>query len=191
MKRENLIFGEGRWLTTNWKFKKPSPPQNIRPSNPYQQCPHNPIRCPYTNGTPMDVDTLWKAETIKDKKKYRDEGCCFECSKQGHIAWNCPIKKNNPRTPQKPSYIKMVQNQKYDEEEAEGYEEEEEPQEQDEMDNLVNRMIGFSDEKKVQCINMMQDRGVDFLAAWMTWPSFRQCSQTICFNPILEWYTPK
>ena len=57
MERENLIFREGRWLTPNWKFKKPSPPQNPRP-NPYQQCPHNPPRHPYTNGTPMDVDTL-------------------------------------------------------------------------------------------------------------------------------------
>ena len=45
----------------------------------------------------------------------------------------------------------MVQNQEYDEEEAKEYEEEEEePQEQYEMDDLVNRMIGCSDEKKVQ-----------------------------------------
>ena len=57
MERENLIFGEGRWPTPNWKFKKLSPPQNPRPY-PYQQHPHNPPRCPYTNGTPMDVDTL-------------------------------------------------------------------------------------------------------------------------------------
>ena len=85
MERENLILGEGRWPTPNWKFKKPSPPQNPRP-NPYQQCPHNPPRCPYTNGTPLDVDALQKAETMEDKKKHRDEGHCFECSKQGHIA---------------------------------------------------------------------------------------------------------
>ena len=105
----------------------------------------------------MDVDTLQKAETMEDKKKHRDEGCCFECSKQGHMAQNCPTKKSNPRTPHKPSYIKMVQNQEYDEEEeAKEYEEEEEePQQQDEIDNLVNRMIGFSDEKKVQWMNAM------------------------------------
>ena len=60
----------------------------------------------------------------------------------------------------------MVQNQEYkEEEEAEEYEEEEEPQEQDKIEDLVNRMVSFSDEKKVQWINMMQDRGVDFLAA--------------------------
>ena len=86
----------------------------------------------------------------------------------------------------------MVQNQDYDEEEAEEYEEEEEePQEQDKMDDLVNRMIGFSDENKVKWMNMMQKRGVDFLAARMTWPSFGQCFQTIHFNLTLEQYTPK
>ena len=47
----------------------------------------------------------------------------------------------------------------------EEYEEEEEPQEQDKIDDLVNRMVSFSDEKKVQWMNAMQDRGVDFLAA--------------------------
>ena len=43
----------------------------------------------------------------------------------------------------------MVQNQEYDNEEPEEYEEEEEePQEEDEIDDLVNRMVSFSDEKR-------------------------------------------
>ena len=74
MKRENLIFREGKWPRPNWM--KPSPPQNPRPNPrpyPYQQCPYNPPRHPYTNGTPMGVDTLQKAETMEDKKKHRDE----------------------------------------------------------------------------------------------------------------------
>ena len=103
---------------------------------------------------------------MEDKKKHRDEGHCFECSKQGQMAQDCPTKKFNPRKPQKPSHIKMVQNQEYDNEEPEEYEEEEEePQEQDEIDDLVSRMVSFSDEKKVQWMNAKQDRGVDFLAA--------------------------
>ena len=82
------------------------------------------------------------------------------------MAQDCPTKKFNPRKPQKPFYIKMVQNQEYSDEETEEYkEEEEESQEQDEIDDLVSRMVSFSDEKKVQWINAMQDRGVDFLAA--------------------------
>ena len=66
MERENLIFGEGKWPRPNWM--KLSLPQNPRPNprpNPYQQCPHNPPRHSYTNGTPMDVDTLQKAETTE------------------------------------------------------------------------------------------------------------------------------
>ena len=79
---------------------------------------------------------------MEDKKKHRDEGHCFECSKQGHMAQDCPTKKFNPRKPQKPSYIKMVQNQEYDDKEPKEYEEEEEePQEQDEIDNLFSRMV--------------------------------------------------
>ena len=158
IERENLIFREGKWLKPNWI--KPSPPHNPRPNlrpNPYQQCPHNPPRYPYINGTPMDVDTLQKAETTEDKKKHRDEGCCFECNKQGHMAWDCPTKKFNLRKPQKPSYIKMVQDQEYDDEELKEYkeEEEEELQEQDEIDELVNWMVSFSDDKKVQWMNAM------------------------------------
>ncbi len=34
-----------------------------------------------------------KAITEADKEKYREEGRCFECDKQGHIAGNCPSKK--------------------------------------------------------------------------------------------------
>ena len=45
----------------------------------------------------------------------------------------------------------MVQNQEYDDKESEEYEEEEEePQKQDEINDLVSRMVSFSDEKKVQ-----------------------------------------
>ena len=103
---------------------------------------------------------------MEDKKKHKDEGHFFECSKQGHMAWDCPTKKFNTKKPHKPSYINMVQNQEYDDEEPKEYkEEEEETQEQDEIDDLVSRMVSFSDKKKVQWMNTMQDRGVDFLAA--------------------------
>ena len=88
------------------------------------------------------------------------EGRCYECSKQGHLARDCPQKKSNPRLPQKPSYIKMVQ-EEYEEEQ----EEEEQGQEPDEMSELVTRMLNFSDEKKVKWMNAMQDNGVDFSAA--------------------------
>ena len=34
-----------------------------------------------------------KATTEEQKKKHCDEGRCFECSKQGHLARDCPTKK--------------------------------------------------------------------------------------------------
>ena len=34
-----------------------------------------------------------KATTEEEKCQYREKGCCFECSKQGHLARTCPDKK--------------------------------------------------------------------------------------------------
>jgi hypothetical protein len=34
-----------------------------------------------------------KAKTEAEKEKHRLEGRCYECSKQGHVAHNCPDKK--------------------------------------------------------------------------------------------------
>ncbi len=46
----------------------------------------------------MDTSaTTQKAITKADKEKYRKEGHCFECNKQGHIARNCPSKKARVR----------------------------------------------------------------------------------------------
>src|SRR5580692_11881474 len=160
--QENLIFGERQWPRPNWGNPKPGPrlPTTTKSS---PQTHYRPQKCPYTNGTPMEVDTLQKAETKEDKQKHRVKGRCYECSKQGHLVRDCPQKKSNPRTPQKPSYIKMMQDQeRYNEEDDE---EEEQEQEPDEMDKLVTRMLNFSDEKKVEWMNVMQDKGVDFSAA--------------------------
>jgi hypothetical protein len=39
----------------------------------------------------MDTSVVThKAITEADKEKHRKEGHCFECSKQGHMAWDCP-----------------------------------------------------------------------------------------------------
>jgi Zinc knuckle len=34
-----------------------------------------------------------KAKTEAEKEKHRLEGRCYKCSKQGHVAHNCPDKK--------------------------------------------------------------------------------------------------
>jgi hypothetical protein len=55
--------------------------------------PQNPT-C-YTPNDPNTMDTsaaAKKAVTEADKQKHRQEGRCYECSKQGHLARNCPNK---------------------------------------------------------------------------------------------------
>ena len=39
-----------------------------------------------------------KATTEEQKKKHHEEGRCFECSQQGHLARNCPTKKFKARS---------------------------------------------------------------------------------------------
>ncbi len=41
----------------------------------------------------MDVDTIRKATTEDEKQKYRTEGRCYNCGKQGHLSQNCPDRK--------------------------------------------------------------------------------------------------
>ena len=41
----------------------------------------------------MDTSaTVRKATTEEEKKKYREQGRCFHCSQQGHMAQSCPNK---------------------------------------------------------------------------------------------------
>src|SRR5260370_40908569 len=53
----------------------------------------------------MDVDPpvftqIYKAYTEEDKRRHRDQGRCFNCSRRGHMARECPFKKTQNR-PQK------------------------------------------------------------------------------------------
>ena len=57
-----------------------------RGSNSRNLPPHDP--------NAMDTSaTVRKAVTEAEKKEHRDKGRCYECSRQGHIACNCPEKK--------------------------------------------------------------------------------------------------
>jgi len=51
----------------------------------------------------MDTSAaVCKATSDHEKEEYRKTGRCFECGKQGHLARNCPTKKNR-QNPYKPT----------------------------------------------------------------------------------------
>ena len=53
---------------------------------------------PPCNPKAMDTSaTVQKAVMEAEKKEHRDKGCCYKCSRQGHIACNCPDKKAHAR----------------------------------------------------------------------------------------------
>jgi hypothetical protein len=48
----------------------------------------------------MDTSAMVrKASSDKEKEEYRKEGRCYECGKQGHLACDCPNRKNHQQQP--------------------------------------------------------------------------------------------
>ena len=63
-----------------------------------------PRRHPNDIPVPMDVDTpvftqINRAYSEEDKVRHKQEGRCFRCSKRGHMARDCPDKKEQPFKP--------------------------------------------------------------------------------------------
>jgi hypothetical protein len=65
---------------------------------------------------PMDVDSLHKVTTEKEKAEYMKQGCCFECGRQGHMARACPIRQK--RQGGAPAQIKVMETQEIEKSEA-------------------------------------------------------------------------
>jgi hypothetical protein len=53
---------------------------------------------PQRNPNAIDVDIVWKAMKEAEKEQHCKEGQCYECSKQGHIAHSCPLRKSKVHT---------------------------------------------------------------------------------------------
>jgi Zinc knuckle len=65
----------------------------------------------------MDVDAVRVLSPEQEKKrKLRKEGKCFLCKKQGHLARDCPKKRQNPS--QKPTQVRVTR--QTEDEKAEG-----------------------------------------------------------------------
>ena len=84
------------WLRIQ-SLKGPSPFQKPRPgTNPFTWRRNNgqtPRQQLQRDPDAMDIDVIRKAVTEDDKTKYRSEGRCFNCGRQGHLSRFCPDKK--------------------------------------------------------------------------------------------------
>jgi hypothetical protein len=80
----NILHQQGRLPPPNrpWPFRGRSIFKEFKPP---------PGLPPGHNGMPMDVDSLHKVTTEKEKAEYMKQGCCFKCGRQRHMVRACPI----------------------------------------------------------------------------------------------------
>jgi hypothetical protein len=65
---------------------------------------------------PMDVDSLHKVTTEREKAKYMKQGHCSKCGRQGHMVCACPI--HQKRQGRAPAQIKVTETQEIEKSEA-------------------------------------------------------------------------
>jgi hypothetical protein len=105
----------------------------------------------------MDVSTAWKATMEVEKQKHHQEGWCFECSQQGHLTYNCPLKKNQPHINQ--AFSSVVNNWSVvDTEESD----------LQSVTSMASRVKGMTDKEKDKFIRLINDEEQDFAKAWVS-----------------------
>jgi len=98
-----------------------------------------------------------KANTDRDKEEYRKTGRCFECGKQGHLARNCPTKKNRPNP-----FTRPQTNQSASVEEADDTESEVDSQAYHwNSEVLAQRAMKFTDEDRDAFVRKLHDLGAE------------------------------
>ncbi len=116
----------------------------------------NPRRAPPFDPNAMDVDTIWKATTEAEKQKHWQEGRCFECSLQGHIAQNCPQRKQRPQVNR--AFSNVV-----DDRSTIGTED----SDLNSVSSVATQIKGMTEEEKDEFICLMNDEEQDFAEAWV------------------------
>ena len=75
----------------------------------------------------MQIGAIRKATTEDEKAQHRQEGCYFECSRQGRLANKCPYKNKNkvlkPQSDPLEEYLKATRHELAEEEEEDKAEE--------------------------------------------------------------------
>jgi zinc knuckle protein len=96
----------------------------------------------------MDVSTARKATTDAEKQKHRQEGRCFECSQQGHLARNCPLKRNRPHINR--AFSSVMDDQSVAETEESDLQS---------VTSMASRVKGMTNEEKDEFIRLINDNG--------------------------------
>jgi retrotransposon gag protein/zinc knuckle protein len=162
------------WILTQALWRKGGKPSNApRPGNPPPArvfpwnnkgqgqrgsgaWPARP-RLPPTDPNMMDISTARKAMTDAEKQKHWQEGRCFECSQQGHLARNCPLKKNRPRINR--AFSSVVDNRLVTGTENNDFQL---------VTSMASRVKGMTDEEKDEFIRLINDdEEQDFAEAWV------------------------
>ena len=149
-----------------------------------QQRSNQPRRHPNDETVPMDLSVARRAVTTEDKKRHREQNLCYICSKKGHMARNCPNRKDNDnkKNPQFKSKFKRPNNFKFqpqpwrnsqtpraarariasieevDEEDDDPYTT---PKDID-IDDIAAQTASFTEEQKVEWVEAMKKHNVDF-----------------------------
>ena len=119
----------------------------------------------------MQIGAIRKATTEDEKAQHRQEGHCFKCSRQGHLANKCPYKKKNkvlkPQSNPLEEYLKTTRHELAEEEEED---EEEEPHTEVQtsdlsIESIATRTASFSPEEWEAWVHAMQSLDVDFQEA--------------------------
>jgi hypothetical protein len=91
-----------------------------------------------------------KATTEADKERYRREGRCYECGKQGHVVRACPSKRNATNTTSARSTSIIVTDPDHSD-----------PPESPAYERIGKALLGMTDDDRQSFLEYMNKQGED------------------------------